>query len=285
MRDANGGGRKSGRQMASEGASETMSKCSEDEEDGEAMSMMSGTDIFRTDDKVRVFGASLDSKVASRGQGLQDYEEQEVPKEVMDRILLQTGGDMEAAKRLLRQRDAQIKEAERYFRTGVSLMERGRYKAAIEQIGKAITIVPGGASSREGGQYSIWIGQAFDANGERGKAVRTMRALRSHDDRDVRRVAQGIEFILTSPELKLNKNNFQYFDIDKLDQIKAGKKALQYSKMEKPPEKYSLEWYMLQKPPPSADERKSADSGSLAVVFSAITATTLFFMSAGAGPS
>jgi hypothetical protein len=155
MRDANGGGRKSGRQMASEGASETMSKCSEDEEDGEAMSMMSGTDIFRTDDKVRVFGASLDSKVASRGQGLQDYEEQEVPKEVMDRILLQTGGDMEAAKRLLRQRDAQIKEAERYFRTGVSLMERGRYKAAIEQIGKAITIVPGGASSREGGQYSM----------------------------------------------------------------------------------------------------------------------------------
>jgi len=30
-----------------------------------------------------------------------------------------------------------------------------------------------------------------------------------------------IEFILTSPELKLNKNNFQYFDIDKLDQIKV----------------------------------------------------------------
>ena len=104
---------------------------------------------------MRVFGASLDSKVASRGQGLQDYDEKEVPAEVMDQILLQTGGDMEAAKRLLRQRDMQIKEAERYFRTGVSLMERGRYKAAIEQIGNAITIVPGGASSREGGQYSM----------------------------------------------------------------------------------------------------------------------------------
>ena len=139
----------------SEGASETMDTCTDEDEEDQSMSMMSGTDIFRTDDKVRVFGASLDSKVASRGQGLQDYEEQEVPKEVMDRILLQTGGDMEAAKRLLRQRDAQIKEAERYFRTGVSLMERGRYKAAIEQIGKAITIVPGGASSREGGQYSM----------------------------------------------------------------------------------------------------------------------------------
>jgi len=36
-----------------------------------------------------------------------------------------------------------------------------------------------------------WIGQAFDANGERGRAVRTMRALLTHDDRDVRRVAQG----------------------------------------------------------------------------------------------
>lgn len=68
---------------------------------------------------------------------------------------LQTGGDMDAAKTLLRQRDMKIKEAERFFRAGVSLMERGRYKAAIEEIARAISVVPGGAASREGGQYSM----------------------------------------------------------------------------------------------------------------------------------
>ena len=47
--------------------------------------------------------------------------------------------------------------------------KKGKYKGAIEEIGKAIIAVPGGAGSREGGQYSIWLGQAFDANGERGK--------------------------------------------------------------------------------------------------------------------
>ena len=72
------------------------------DEDEESMSMMSGTDVFRADDKVRVFGASLDSKVASRGNGLQEYEEKEVPKAVMDQILMQYGGDMEAAKLELR---------------------------------------------------------------------------------------------------------------------------------------------------------------------------------------
>jgi len=49
-----------------------MDTCTDEDEEDQSMSMMSGTDIFRTDDKVRVFGASLDSKVASRGQGLQD---------------------------------------------------------------------------------------------------------------------------------------------------------------------------------------------------------------------
>lgn len=73
-----------------------------DADDDEVMSMMKGTDIFRKEDKVRVFGANLDSKVASRGQGLQDYEEKQVPKRVMEELLMQYGGDMEAAKRELR---------------------------------------------------------------------------------------------------------------------------------------------------------------------------------------
>ena len=40
---------------------------------------------------------------------------------------------------------------------------------------------------------------------------------------------------------------------------------MQYSKMEKPPEKYSLEWYMLQKPPPKEQTDKPANVGLVCV--------------------
>ena len=245
----------------------------------EVMSMMSGTDVDKPTDKVRVFGANLDSKVASRGQGLQDYEE-EWSKALMEQELAKVGGDMEAAKRALRRRDQLIRDAETAFRTGVKLMERGKYKMAIDEIGRAINTTPGGAGSREGGQYTIWLGQALDANGQRGKAVQTMRALRSHEDRDVRKAAGGIEFILTSPALHLSKKNFQTFDIEKLDAIKGGKKALQYSKMEKMPEKYSLEWYMLQPPPPKKEEAASMGGVGMLAAVSAASGAALFFMSA-----
>ena len=115
----------------------------------EVMSMMSGTDVDKPTDKVRVFGANLDSKVASRGQGLQDYEE-EWSKALMEQELAKVGGDMEAAKRALRRRDQLIRDAETAFRTGVKLMERGKYKMAIDEIGRAINTTPGGAGSREG---------------------------------------------------------------------------------------------------------------------------------------
>jgi hypothetical protein len=43
--------------------------------------------------------------------------------------------------------------------------------------------------------------QALDAKGAKGEAVRTLKACMKHPDRDVRRVAEGLEFIMvmTSP--------------------------------------------------------------------------------------
>jgi len=58
--------------FASEKNSETLTKQLEEEEE-EVRSMMAGTDVIRKEDKVRVFGANLDSKIASRGEGLQNY--------------------------------------------------------------------------------------------------------------------------------------------------------------------------------------------------------------------
>ena len=57
---------------------------------------------MRAQDKVRVFGANMDSKFASRGAGLQNYEEKKIPAAVMEELLFQHGGDMEAAKKELR---------------------------------------------------------------------------------------------------------------------------------------------------------------------------------------
>ena len=70
-------------------------------DEDEVMSMMAGTDVFKATDKVRVFGANLDSKIASRGEGLQSYEEQ-WSTALMEETLGKFGGDMEAAKRHLR---------------------------------------------------------------------------------------------------------------------------------------------------------------------------------------
>ncbi|EKX54660.1 hypothetical protein GUITHDRAFT_100135 [Guillardia theta CCMP2712] len=228
-------------------AGETVNKGAEDNE--ESMTMLTKIDRGpRKEEKVKVFGARLDSKVASRGEGLQVYEEDRVPDWVMEQILMECNGDLKKAKSMLRVRQGRLAKAEEFFRSGVKSFDNGQYRLAIESFTKAIQISPGGAASREGGQYTIWLGQALDASGQRGKAVQTLRALMSHEDVDVRRVAKGLEYIYTAPQLDLGEEYFQWIDLEKIDVIKGGGKALQYSKLEKMPEKYSLEWYMLQKP-------------------------------------
>ena len=215
-------------------AGETVNKGAEDNE--ESMTMLTKIDRGpRKEEKVKVFGARLDSKVASRGEGLQVYEEDRVPDWVMEQILMECNGDLKKAKGMLRVRQGRLAKAEEFFRSGVKSFDNGQYRLAIESFTKAIQISPGGAASREGGQYTIWLGQALDASGQvtchksffclsdltqRGKAVQTLRALMSHEDVDVRRVAKGLEYIYTAPQLDLGEEYFQWIDLAKIRTMK-----------------------------------------------------------------
>eukprot|EP00961_Rhodomonas_salina_P239549 3236201-Rhodomonas_salina.2 len=65
------------------------------EETDEVMSMMVGLDQEeRPSDKVRVFGANLDSKFASRGRGLQNFEDSQVTEAMMQKALAESRGDL-----------------------------------------------------------------------------------------------------------------------------------------------------------------------------------------------
>jgi len=219
------------------------------EESEEVMSMMAGLDTEEQPSaKVRVFGANLDSKFASRGRGLQDFEDLEVTESMMQKALVGSRGDLEKAKKTLRNSLRRLQKAEDLFRNGVSLMKSGQYDASIKHFMDAIATTPDGPLSREGGQYTIWLSQALAAKGERAKALLTIRTLRTHEDRDIQRVASGVEYIYSAPELEVGAEYFQWIEIEKLEEIKEGPKQRMYAKMEKMPEKYSLEWYMLQKP-------------------------------------
>jgi len=99
----------------------------EDETDEYGMSMMGGLDqdLTKDTDKVRVFGANLDSKFASRGRGLQQYEvdEGKVDPKIIAKLLEENDGDLEKAKKALKIELGRSKKAEEIFRVGVKLMQ------------------------------------------------------------------------------------------------------------------------------------------------------------------
>jgi len=102
-----------------------------------------------------------------------------------------------------------------------------------------------------------------------------------HSDRDVRKVAEGLEFIMMAPKLDLDESSFTWIELEKLQNIAEGGKGNMYAKMEKMPEKYTLEWYMLQKSPakqlPSdADELKLVVGGSVGVLAAMFAYAQLF---------
>jgi hypothetical protein len=99
----------------------------DDETDEYGMSMMGGLDqdLTKDTDKVRVFGANLDSKFASRGRGLQQYEvdEGKVDPKIIAKLLEENDGDLEKAKKALKIELGRSKKAEEIFRVGVKLMQ------------------------------------------------------------------------------------------------------------------------------------------------------------------
>ena len=217
-------------------------------------------DTERKEKKVKMFGAWLDDTVA--GHNTLSVVEDEITDEVYQKILRTSNFDKSEARSKLETFLQRRKKANEFFRNGVKSMKSGRYRDAVDSFSQAIFTVPEGVQSRDGGQYSIWLAQALDANGQKGKALMTIRACKAHNDRDVQRVAAGVEFIMLAPKLQTTAESFTWIDYNKIEDIKDGGRKTLYAPVKKLPEKYSLEWYMLQKPKRTARADDSADAGA-----------------------
>jgi tetratricopeptide (TPR) repeat protein len=131
---------------------------------------------------------------------------------------------------------------------GVAAMRRGSYSAAVTAFEEAVAQA-GGETSSKGGQTCVWLAQALYAQGDVKVAVAMLDRLQSgHPFSNVRKAAKEIKYILEAPQLKLDESNFVKMPDSSSLVERRGRQKGEYAKMEKPPEKYSLEWYMLQKP-------------------------------------
>ena len=137
-------------------------------------------------------------------------------------------------------------EHERLFAAGNNLMLRGEYKKAVTAFTQATAAAPGGMSNRKGGQYAIYLAQALQAVGRKKEAVGLLKRCEAHPDQDVRKIADSVLYIMQAPELKLDADQFMRIDSlgDVDDWGSSSRKPTQQK--DPPPEKYSIEWYMLE---------------------------------------
>ena len=91
---------------------------------------------------------------------------------------------------------ADAEEHEALLRQGVREMQAGKYVAAVTSFTQAVAAVPGGLTSREGGQYSVWLAQALQGAGRKKEAARLLQRCDAHPDKDVRKIANNMLYIM-----------------------------------------------------------------------------------------
>lgn len=133
----------------------------------------------------------------------------------------------------------------RLFDEGNVAMQRGSYKAAVTAFTRAVAAVPGGLTGRKGGQYAIYLAQALQASERKVEAMGLLRRCGGHTDRDVRKIADSALYVMQAPQLKLDSENFVQIPKLNIADDWEKKRAVRQEK-EPPPEKYSLEWYVLE---------------------------------------
>lgn len=136
-------------------------------------------------------------------------------------------------------------EDEILFDAGVKLMRKGEYKAAVTAFTQATAAAPGGMGERRGGQYAIYLAQALQAAGRTKEAVGLLKRCEGHPDADVRKTADNVLYIMQAPELKLDADQFMTIPpLAEVDEWNSKRRAVEQK--DPPPEKYSLEWYVLE---------------------------------------
>ena len=134
-------------------------------------------------------------------------------------------------------------EHEQLFTEGVQLMRRGEYRLSVKAFTQATAAAPGGLTGRIGGQYAIYLAEALQADGRRKEAVGLLQKCEAHPDKDVRKIADSVLYIMRAPELKLDGDQFVSLDMSGIQADWGGAKRATAQK-DPPPEKYSVEWYM-----------------------------------------
>lgn len=139
------------------------------------------------------------------------------------------------------------------FRAAMAHFNAGRYASSVPHFQSAVE-----AAGPHGGRVALWLAQALDAAGDREEAISQLEILRVHHDPDVAATAADLLFIMMAPRLELSRDSFVQmpaFDAKHTRLVTVGLDRVQ--EREKPPEKYSLEWYMNQQP--RTEEIQGAD--------------------------
>ena len=107
-------------------------------------------------------------------------------------------------------------------------------------------------------QYAIYLAQALQANGRKKEAVGLLKRCGGHPDTDVRKIADGVLYVMQAPELKLDSNMF--VTIPKLEEVDDwGSRRRSVEEKDPPPEKYSLEWYVEEAEKKKASRAKAPE--------------------------
>lgn len=172
-----------------------------------------------------------------------------------------------------------IEEYEKLFEAGVALMKRGEYKKAVTAFTRATACAPGGLTGRKGGQYAIYLAQALDAANRKKEAVGLLQRCEAHPDADVRKVADSVLYIMRAPELKLGEENFIKITPMEPTDDWSRRRGPQQQK-DPPPEKYSIEWYVLEAEKRKRDKERS-QSGRADVAPALLASGAILLSSAG----
>ena len=134
---------------------------------------------------------------------------------------------------------------EQLFDKGVALMSRGEYKSAVTAFTQATAAAPGGMIDRKGGQYAIYLAQALQADNRKQEALGLLQRCGAHPDGDVRKISSQVLYIMNAPELKLDASHFvSITPLEDAQDWSTRKRGVMPK--DPPPEKYSLEWYVLE---------------------------------------
>ena len=87
-----------------------------------------------------------------------------------------------------------------YYQAGKNALERGKYRISIENLEKALETI--GFSSPMGGDTQMLLITAYQAVGNREKAIALCQELTTHPQMITRKKASEVLYIIQAPELK-----------------------------------------------------------------------------------